>query len=378
MTDTEFSCFSGAFPLERRPRTYGQPLYAWDAADEYLLESIAPSLPAPGRMLVINDAFGALAVGLHARRPHSWGDSLLAKLATQENLERSGLSADAVTFAPSTAPPPGEGYDAVLWRVPKSVALWQEQISQIAPLLRENSVVFVGGMEKHLPPQARTLLEQLGRVDVLHGKKKARLFRVTPDPSLKPPPLPTELKLHVPEHRLELFGGPNVFSRESLDPGARAFLQQFSYLPAAGRFADLGCGNGVLGLAAKRIRPDAELHFFDESYQAVQSAEANYAHNGFVGVGPEAEFHVADGFHGYSGEPFDLILCNPPFHQGHTVGDQIASQMFTQSRKHLRPNGDLWVVGNRHLNYHVALQRVFGNCRQLGSHPQFVVLAARL
>ena len=59
------------------------------------------------------------------------------------------------------------------------------------------------------------------------------------------------------------------------------------------------------------------------------------------------------------------------------MGDQIASQMFTQSKKHLRPNGDLWVVGNRHLNYHVALQRVFGNCRQLGSHPQFVVLAAR-
>ena len=262
----------------------------------------------------------------------------------------------------------------MLWRVPKSVALFQEQIALLAPKLREDSVVFVGGMDKHLPPQTRTLLEQIGRVDTLHGKKKARVFRVTPDPSLPAPALPAEIALKVPGHGLTLTGGPNVFARETLDPGASFFLSVFGKLPEARRIADLGCGNGVLGLVAKKLHPDAELHFFDESYQAIASAKANAARNS---LSDNAEFHLADGLPEDDSEPFDLILCNPPFHQGHAIGDQLAWQMITQSKKHLRPGGTLWVVGNRHRNYHLTLKRVFGNCQQLASNPQFVVLAAQ-
>jgi 16S rRNA (guanine1207-N2)-methyltransferase len=50
--------------------------------------------------------------------------------------------------------------------------------------------------------------------------------------------------------------------------------------------------------------------------------------------------------------------------------------MFAQSRRHLRSGGELWVVGNRHLDYHVKLRRLFGDCRQVAAHPKFVVLAA--
>ena len=107
MSDTVFFCFSGSFALLRRPLTPGQPLYAWDAADEYLLEMFAETPPQGEKVLVLNDSFGALAIGLHEAQPHSWGDSLVSRLATEDNLVRNGLSADVVTFAPSTAPPPG-------------------------------------------------------------------------------------------------------------------------------------------------------------------------------------------------------------------------------------------------------------------------------
>jgi 16S rRNA (guanine1207-N2)-methyltransferase len=50
--------------------------------------------------------------------------------------------------------------------------------------------------------------------------------------------------------------------------------------------------------------------------------------------------------------------------------------MFTGSRAALRPGGELWVVGNRHLGYHVKLKRVFGNCDVVASNPKFVVLRA--
>ncbi len=80
--------------------------------------------------------------------------------------------------------------------------------------------------------------------------------------------------------------------------------------------------------------------------------------------------------HAYEGEPFDVVLCNPPFHQHGAVTDAVAWQMFGDARAHLRRGGELWVVGNRHLGYHTALARLFGNCRQVAAHPKFVVLSA--
>jgi 23S rRNA (guanine1835-N2)-methyltransferase len=72
----------------------------------------------------------------------------------------------------------------------------------------------------------------------------------------------------------------------------------------------------------------------------------------------------------------DLILCNPPFHQQNTVGDQIAISLFKQSRKVLRKGGELWVIGNRHLNYHVTLNRLFGKHSVVAANAKFVILRA--
>lgn len=376
MSETELHCFSGDFTLQRRPPTPNQPLQAWDAADEYLLDTFAQADPRPERVLIINDQFGALTVGLHTSNPLKWGDSYTARLALEENLRRNGL-ADTVPFIPSTETPSGPAYDAVLWRVPKSLVFWQQQLVGLQPLLHEKTLLLVGGMVKHLPDTAKETLSALGTVEVLPVRKKALLLRVTPQTELPKPLMPLDSALQLTKYSLEIQSGSNVFAREGLDIGARFFLEQFSQLPKSGRIADLGCGNGVLGLVAKRLQPEATVYFFDESYQAVAAAEANYHRNGLASVAASPQFVLDDGLSHYAGEPFDLILCNPPFHQNHTIGDQIAWQMFTQSRRHLRPGGELWVVGNRHLNYHIKLKRTFSNYQQVAANPKFVVLMAQ-
>ena len=50
--------------------------------------------------------------------------------------------------------------------------------------------------------------------------------------------------------------------------------------------------------------------------------------------------------------------------------------MFAGARAALRPGGELWVVGNRHLGYHARLRRLFGNCEVVACDPKFVVLRA--
>jgi 16S rRNA G1207 methylase RsmC len=51
--------------------------------------------------------------------------------------------------------------------------------------------------------------------------------------------------------------------------------------------------------------------------------------------------------------------------------------MFQHSKQQLNRGGELWVVGNRHLSYHIKLKRLFGNVRTIASNKKFVVLAAK-
>ncbi len=70
------------------------------------------------------------------------------------------------------------------------------------------------------------------------------------------------------------------------------------------------------------------------------------------------------------------MLNNPPFHSHRATTDTTARRMFGTARAALREGGELWVVGNRHLGYHVRLRRLFGNCEVVASDPKFVVLRA--
>ncbi|MBC7184262.1 MAG: methyltransferase, partial [Marinobacter sp.] len=143
-------------------------------------------------------------------------------------------------------------------------------------------------------------------------------------------------------------------------------------LGAGASVLDLACGNGVVGLTALAQRQNLRLSFNDVSSQAVLSARHN-VERGFPGA--ESLFVHADGIEPRQGD-FDLILLNPPFHEGGVVGDHIALRLFGQASEHLTPGGSLLVVGNRHLGYHRSLRRYFPSVRQLDANPKFVVFRA--
>ena len=121
-----------------------------------------------------------------------------------------------------------------------------------------------------------------------------------------------------------------------------------------------------------RDSPEATVHFVDESFMAVASARDNF--RAAFGADRAAEFRVGDGLGEFAAASADLVLCNPPFHQQHAVGDRLAQRMFHDAKRVLRPGGELWVVGNRHLGYHVALKRLFGQVELVASNAKFVIL----
>ncbi|MFZ7435216.1 methyltransferase, partial [Klebsiella pneumoniae] len=166
----------------------------------------------------------------------------------------------------------------------------------------------------------------------------------------------------------------NVFARSGLDIGARFFLQ---HLPSdlEGEIADLGCGNGVIGLQALAQNPNARVMFTDESHMAVASSRLNVERNLPDDIA-RCEFMVNNSLSGIEPDRFTAILCNPPFHQQHAITDHIAWQMFNDARRSLKYGGELYVVGNRHLDYFRKLKRAFGNCTTIATNNKFVILKA--
>ncbi|WP_263140482.1 class I SAM-dependent methyltransferase [Pseudomonas sp. RIT-PI-AD] len=360
--------------LRRHPERAGDPLQAFDAADEYLLNHLHDSgLEGSERVLVLNDGFGALACSLAGRvRLTSAGDSHLARIALGENLARNGLAAQAVSFVAASETPEGP-FDRVLIRVPKTLALLEEQLIRLHGRLAPGARVVAAGMIKHLPRAAGDLLERyVGPVQASLAVKKARLLFATPDAKPAPvSPYPTRYRLEQPP--LELLNHANLFCREGLDIGTRAFLPHLPRALGELRVADLGCGNGVLGIVYALGNPQARLTLVDESYMAVQSARANW--RAAFGERP-VDIHADDGLATQAADSLDLVLCNPPFHQQQVVGDFLAWRMFTQARNALVKGGELWIVGNRHLGYHAKLKRLFRGVEQVAATPKFVVLRA--
>lgn len=361
--------------LIRQPEQANDPLQAFDAADEYLLEHLHVQSNAAGcRVLVLNDSFGALAASLAGHcQVVSSGDSHLARLALEKNLARNDKAYDSVPFVPASEHWQGP-FDRVLVRVPKTLALLEEQLIRLQAHLAPGAQVIAGAMIKHLPRAAGDLMEKyIGPVQASLAQKKARLLTATvTEKAAVRSPYPTRYRLEAPA--LELVNHANVFCREGLDIGTRAFLPHLPRNLGQARVADLGCGNGVLAIASALDNPDAHYTLVDESYMAVQSARENWQ----AALGDRDVIVMpGDGLAGQEKQSLDVVLCNPPFHQQQVVGDFLAWRMFQQAREALVVGGALYIVGNRHLGYHSKLARLFRGVEQVAATPKFVILKAR-
>ena len=226
---------------------------------------------------------------------------------------------------------------------------------------------------KHVGMVEQLLERYIGPMHASLAVKKARLLIATvEDRPLAVSPYPTRYTLDTPA--IELLNHANVFCREGLDIGTRAFLPHLPKNLGSARVADLGCGNGVLAIASALQNPDAQYTLVDESYMAVQSAQENWQ----AALGQrDVIVRAADGLAGQEPDSLDVVLCNPPFHQQQVVGDFLAWRMFQQARETLVVGGALYIVGNRHLGYHTKLARLFRGVEQVATTPKFVILKAR-
>ena len=364
----------GEFRLARYPNRKNDRLRAWDAADEYLLNYINEEVKPETKLniLIINDGFGALTTALAEHYPTVWTDSWLAQEGIRKNLVSNNKSADDVQIKNSMETPEDD-YDLVIIKTTKSLALLEDQLIRIKPSVSTATKIIAAGMVKSIHTSTLNLFEKyIGSTKTSLAKKKARLIFSIPDENIKVVKSPYPKSYILEGTNYTIFNQANVFSRESLDIGTRFFLQHIPQSEKYKNIIDLACGNGVVGLIAADKNPDAELLFLDESYMAIESARESF--EAAFNKQRKATFQVNDCLTGCEKNSADLILNNPPFHQDNAIGDEVAWQMFKQSKDVLKEGGELWVIGNRHLGYHIKLKKIFNNCKVIATNKKFVIL----
>ncbi|WP_372651542.1 methyltransferase [Halobacteriovorax sp.] len=348
--------------LKRYPTIKNNPLQAWDASDELVLSEVdTPKYLNLQKVLILNDSFGALSYGLQARDVTTYSDSFVSTKAIASNIEqRISLRSDLKRIAGN--------YELVILKLPKNLSFMEDILIELSNFLDKDTPIIFSGMIKHMSSGHFDLINKyIGETSTSLGKKKARLIYAsfTKGPAVSPYPI----SLKIDEWSTPLVNESNLFSREKLDIGTRFFLEN---IPSGNftKILDLGCANGIVGLNAKKKNPDAKIVFVDDSYMAIKSSKENY-NNSFE---DSADYFWTNCYEQSDLPQIDLVLCNPPFHQGTTIGDFIAWQMFNDAKKKLQRGGKMIVIGNGHLRYDLKLKKIFGNCTVINQNKKFMIL----
>ncbi|QWS35199.1 methyltransferase [Curtobacterium sp. L6-1] len=355
-----------------------------DGTDRFLLDE-APhvhgdALRQPGEVAVVDDRYGVLTLGLlalhGADQVRVVQDSLVSERA---------LGAAAGTFGrrgfhhPDTLEGAFRDVRLVLLRLSKSNDRLDEVARAVARFAAPDVVLLCGGVNKHMTLSQNDVLRRyFGDVTASRGRGKSRLL-VAQDPlaaqaSRADLTAPWPRRVHLDELGMTVAAHGGVFAGASLDLGTRVLLEAMDgAVPTARTAVDLGSGNGVIAVELARRRPAVRVVATDVSTTAVASTAATAAANGVADRITVLRSDAGDEIDAGSAQ---LVLCNPPFHEGTTVSTDAAEAMFRNAATILQAGGEFWCVWNSHLRYRPVLERAIGPTRQVVRTAKFTVTAS--
>jgi len=132
---------------------------------------------------------------------------------------------------------------------------------------------------------------------------------------------------------------PGVFGGAGLDAGTRALVRVMAgFDRSPERVLDFGCGWGPLARAARALWPDARVEALDVDALAVRAVAAN---------APGVEARLGDRVEGAA--CYDLIVANPPYHDGKEEDTRVIEALFSDGAGALREGGCMVLVVQRRL-----------------------------
>ncbi len=338
-----------------------------------------------GRALLLSCHHGALGAALAgdmaggsvALLDSSYIATAMAELTLRANDVPNARVCPGITVLPQQA----GAYDTAILQLPKGRKLARRWLVEAYGALAPEGQLYVAGSnEQGIQPTIKDVEALFGNAAVLAYKKGNRVARASkgpragePDWAQEPGIAPGtwhEFQVDVRRDSYRLRSLPGVFSYDRLDDGTSLLLSVLG-VPKGAEVLDVGCGYGIIGLAAARWGA-AHVDMVDVDLLAVAAARENVALNGLQ----NAEAFPSDVLSAVQGKRYDLVVSNPPFHVGRAVEYGVAQAFIEDARRVLRPGGQLAIVANKFIRYDQVMRGVFGSVARLAETGRYHVLAA--
>jgi len=175
-----------------------------------------------------------------------------------------------------------------------------------------------------------------------------------------------------------LWSKPGIFAWDRIDDGSRLLLEQLPHTLQGLDLAecsglDLGCGYGLLALALAQAGC-ARVIATDNNAAAIAATSHNLQQ---VSVRDGVQV-VLDDCAGSIRERVDLLLCNPPFHQGFAVEGSLTDRFLAAAKRLLKPKAQALFVVNAFIPLERKAQEHFARVETLANDRRFKVLRLTL
>ncbi len=325
------------------------------AADSLIARSLDAIAPR-GRILLVNQG-GRLPQEFRAR-----------------GLSIAVWNRRVVNGQPAVPQPPAGPFDMALVRLPKArdeqESTTHATLSVLGPGGR---LVLYGGNDEGIRGAARMLEGLTGPIETLAIRGHGRVVAAA-----RPEHLPglrgrlrdwrTISRLRIAGVERDWVSYPGVFAANRVDDGTALLLLVLPPLAAGTRVLDFACGTGVIGAAVLAAQPAASIDMIDNDSVALEAARENV---------PTARHLLGAGLMDVQGAVYDLILSNPPLHEGIAGTRALVDRLVADAPAHLAPGGLLQMVVQRRVALDWLIGEHFGKAEIVAEDGGYRVWRAR-
>jgi 16S rRNA (guanine1207-N2)-methyltransferase len=170
----------------------------------------------------------------------------------------------------------------------------------------------------------------------------------------------------------EFLTASSVFSKRKIDSGTRLLIESM-VLPEKGFVLDIGCGYGVVGIAAAKFNPKLQVVMTDVNARAVRLAKKNLGLNGVI----NSEVRYGFFYEPVGDLKFDCVLSNPPV----SAGMETVKAIVTGAPKVMAQEASFQMVIRSKIGAKILpalFNETFGNCFVVARESGFRVLLGKM